>query len=38
MSDSAIETSDIERAGGEDPRALRAVLILSWGQAVLGAQ
>ncbi|MEM7497303.1 MAG: MFS transporter [Pseudomonadota bacterium] len=35
MTDSAIEAGP---AGGEDPRALRAVLILSWGQAVLGAQ
>ncbi|MEL6765966.1 MAG: MFS transporter [Pseudomonadota bacterium] len=38
MSDSAIETTGVDRVSGEDPRALRAVLILSWGQAVLGAQ
>ncbi|MEO1317461.1 MAG: MFS transporter [Pseudomonadota bacterium] len=38
MSDSAIESGTLNRSGREDPRAIRAVLILAWGQAVLGAQ
>ncbi|MEM6355818.1 MAG: MFS transporter, partial [Pseudomonadota bacterium] len=38
MSDSAIESGTLNRPGREDPRAIRAVLILAWGQAVLGAQ